>query len=135
MQILGLLDTLESIILDGFKIPLSRKVVLNEDQLLSIIDKMRLLISGGEGLVKKERKEPEAAVSAEAPITEKGGGPEILEQAYQIAREIREGADKYADEVLANLELSTTRVLRTIKAGRDRLAQTEKKGESSAPTR
>jgi len=135
MQILGLLDTLESIILDGFKIPLSRKVVLNEDQLLSIIDKMRLLISGGEGLVKKDKKEPEAVLSAEAPSAEKGKGPEILEQAYQIAREIREGADKYADEVLANLELSTTRVLRTIKAGRERLSQTGKQEDVSAPSR
>ena len=44
MEILGLLDTLESMILDGTKIPLTKKILINEDKILAVIDKMRLVI-------------------------------------------------------------------------------------------
>jgi len=126
MEILGLLDTLESIILDGTKVPFTKKVMVDEEKVLSIIDKIRLAVQGGADFVKKA-----IASEARAEVPEKEEKPkeeakavEILEQAYQMAKEIREGADKYADEVLANLEATSTRILRTIRAGRERLAKT-----------
>lgn len=140
MEILGLLDTLESMILDGSKIPLTKKVIINEEKVLAVLDKMRLVIQGGGGLVKDAIASKQGAVNevrvAEKPIAAAApasrGAPvgktedeakaiEVLQQAYQMAKEIREGADQYADEVLANLEATSTRILRTIKAGRDRL--------------
>ncbi|MFA4967583.1 MAG: hypothetical protein WC624_05125 [Candidatus Margulisiibacteriota bacterium] len=128
MKVLGLLDTLESVILDGFKFPLTKKVMVNEEQVLKIIDKIRLVLQGGDEFQKTEKVERKVEISmapAEAlPETDKGKATEIVQQAYLLAKEIREGADKYADEVLSNLELSTSRVLRTIKAGRDRLVKT-----------
>ncbi len=135
MKILGLLDTLESVVLDGFKIPLTKKTVVNEEQLLKIIDKIRLVASGGDEFNKpsaaQEKADKKAEIAAPGPTleiqqadSERGKATEIIQQAYQLAKEIREGADKYADEVLSNLELSTTRVLRTVKAGRDRLVKT-----------
>jgi hypothetical protein len=33
------------------------------------------------------------------------------------------GADKYADEVLSNLEATSSRILRSVKAGRTRLGK------------
>ena len=45
-----------------------------------------------------------------------------------MAKGIREVADKYADEVLANLEATSTRILRTVKAGRERLEKTTQAG-------
>ncbi|MBI5699525.1 hypothetical protein HZC35_04340 [Candidatus Saganbacteria bacterium] len=134
MEILGLLDTLESLILDGFKIPLTKKTLVNEEQILSIIDKLRLVAQGGEDFAKsaigKEKllsnrpAENPAAAPAQEDQSEKGESTVVLEQAYQIAKEVRGGADKYADEVLSNLELTTTRVLRTVQAGRERLQKT-----------
>ena len=53
MEILGLLDTLEAMILDGFKIPLSKRTIVNEEKLLAVIDKMRLVLQGGEDFAKK----------------------------------------------------------------------------------
>ena len=131
MEILGLLDTLESIILDSPKVPFTKKTVVDEGKLLSIIDKVRLVIQGGGDFAKKaigRGEEPagrEPAESEGRPQTE-AKAVEVLEQSYQMAKEIREGADSYADEVLANLEATSTRILRTIKAGRERLAKNEK---------
>jgi len=130
MKVLGLLDTLESVVLEGFKLPLTKKVMINEEQVLKIIDKIRLVLQGGDEFQKTEKVEKKMEVATSAiqseglPETDRGKATEIVQQAYGLAKEIREGADKYADEVLSNLELSTTRVLRTIKAGRERLVKT-----------
>jgi hypothetical protein len=120
MEILGLLDTLESIVLDSAKIPFTKKIMVDEEKMLSIIDKIRLVIQGGGDFARKAIVRGEAQEAAPEPTESKA--VEVLEQAYQMAKEIREGADKYADEVLANLEATSTRILRTIKAGRDRLS-------------
>jgi hypothetical protein len=143
MEILGLLDTLESMILDGTKIPLTKRVIINEEKILAVIDKMRLVIQGGGGFAKdaivskqgardegrgtkdEGRKMEELAGRSQ----EEAKAVEVLQEAYQMAREIREGADKYADEILANLEATSTRILRTIRAGRDRLTKTSPAGE------
>ena len=142
MEILGLLDTLESILLDGFKVPFTKKVMVNEEKILSIIDKMRLVIQGGEGMAKEAiaakmgmiegMKEKDEAIKAamEGRPQEESKAVDVLQQAYQMAKEIREGADHYADEVLANLEATSTRILRTVKAGRDRLTKALQSGEN-----
>jgi glycerate kinase len=139
MEILGLLDTLESMILDGTKIPLTKKVIINEEKILAVIDKMRLVIQGGGGFA----KDAIASKQGASPVSysrgtkddgrkmeelagrsqEEAKAVEVLQEAYQMARQIREGADKYADEILANLEATSTRILRTVKAGRERLTK------------
>ncbi|OGB87598.1 hypothetical protein A3H38_00935 [candidate division WOR-1 bacterium RIFCSPLOWO2_02_FULL_46_20] len=145
MEILGLLDTLESMILDGSKIPLTKKILINEEKVLSIIDKMRLVAQGGGGFAKgaivsrqdglNEKAEIKKGIAQAEKETvdgrsqEEAKSVEVLQQAYQMAKEIRDGADKYADEVLANLEATSTRILRTVKAGRDRLNKTVAVGE------
>lgn len=146
MEILGLLDTLESIILDGTKIPFTKKLIVDEEKVLNIIDKVRLVVQGGGGFA-KEALASRMVAKAEARETrddsnlstpaelegktrEEAKAVEVLQQAYQMAKEIREGADKYADEILANLEATSTRILRTLKAGRDRLTKTAPAGEN-----
>jgi len=148
MEILGLLDTLESMILDGFKIPMTKKIIVNEEKVLSVIDKIRLVVQGGEDFAKRaiDRKGgkgediSEVEEKAKKSVTKllergekseeaEGRAIEVLQQAYQIAREVRQGADKYADEVLSNLEAASSRVLRTVRAGRERLKKFKGEGE------
>jgi hypothetical protein len=139
MEILGLLDALEAMILDGTKIPMTKKVLIDENKVLAVIDKMRLVIQGGGGFAKGaiapkaepkeiEIKEVRDEMLADRPESD-AKVVEVLQQAYQMAKEIREGADQYADEVLANLEATSTRILRTVKAGRDRLSKATPVGE------
>ncbi|MFA5113955.1 MAG: hypothetical protein WC529_06665 [Candidatus Margulisiibacteriota bacterium] len=131
MEILGILDTLESVIIDSPRLPFTKKLVIDEEKVLKIIDKMRNVISsGGESPFGRGGKKAGAAEESAAETAENDRRPpaenkaiEVIEQAYQMAKEIREGADKYADEVLANLEATSTRVLRTVKAGRERLTK------------
>lgn len=125
MKILGLLDTLESVIMEGFKIPLTKKTMLNEEELLCLIDKMRLVIQ--EGDMKPQEKaeaEAEGIRDEEGPKDDSQRAADIVKEAYEIAKEVRSGADRYADDVLSNLELTSSRVLRTISAGRMRLSKT-----------
>jgi len=144
MEILGLIDTLESMVLDGFKIPMTKKTLIDEEKVLSVIDKIRLVVQGGGDFVKKvidkrgtsaaprqasidfaeARKEVEK-VKESIPITAapEEKAVEIIENAYRIAKEVRMGADKYADEVLSNLEITSGRVLRAVRAGRQRLGK------------
>lgn len=147
MEILGLLDTLESVVLDSPKVPFTKKVVIDEEKLLGIIDKIRLVLQGGGDFARKAigrvdlpvaTPEPERETTNEDQPTQSEGrqrgeakAMEVIEQAYQMAKEIRDGADKYADEVLANLEATSTRILRTIKAGRDRLNKNKPAEEQS----
>ena len=143
MEILGLLDALESMILDGFKIPLTSKSVVNEEDLLNLIDKIRLVAQGGGDFAKKvisggaheapaatvERVRKKAEkVEGEGRDEQEGKAIEVLQQAYQIAKEIRTGADGYADEVLLNLEATTARILRSVRAGRERLEKYQGEG-------
>lgn len=141
MEILGLLDTLESMILEGFRIPLTKKTMINEDKVLQVVDKIRLVSQGGGDLVKnaigkrtapapkqetiefaEARKEVEK-VKEGLPVDNEDRATEIIESAYKIAKEVRMGADKYADEVLSNLEATSSRILRSVKAGRTRLGK------------
>ena len=142
MEILGLLDHLESIVLDSAKIPFSKKIMVDEDKLLTVIDKIRMVLQGGNDYAKKaigKSEEPaggRAAMTIEAAEAEhrpqaESKAVEVMEQAYKMAKEIREGADKYADEVLANLEATSTRILRTVKAGRERLEKTTQVGSEN----
>jgi cell division septum initiation protein DivIVA len=46
---------------------------------------------------------------------------DILDKARQQEREIRLGAEDYADEMLANLEVNLGKLLTAVQRGRDRL--------------
>ena len=87
-------------------------------------------IGGLELQIIKEEFTDLLILDLEGKTREEAKAVEVLQQAYQMAKEIRDGADKYADEVLANLEATSTRILRTLKAGRDRLTKTAATGES-----
>jgi hypothetical protein len=147
MEILGLLDALESMILESYKIPVIGKTVVDEAELLAVIDKIRLAAQSPEGFIKgkldtdqkppvrqEEQKEVKQTVAELTDTLSKdrpdqtikeieAKASEVIQQAYQVAKEIRSGADKYADEVLANLEATSSRIMRTIKNGRLRLSK------------
>lgn len=143
-RILGLLDTLESMICDSTKIPFTGKTLINETDILAVIDKIRLVAqSDDKGMPKNFRKEPESPqvlkpvesidLSKTSPSTEdaEARAIQLIQQAYQVSKDIRIGADKYADEVLANVEATATKILRVVKNGRDRLSKTSSEEAAS----
>ena len=142
MQLLGLIDTLEAIILKSKKIPMTDKVILEEKKLLSLIDKIRLVIKQGEGVIRKsiekeieEKKKKQMTMEME-PENE---AQNIINDAYSKARQIRDGADEYADQILGNLQIIITKMQRNalkldqvLENGRNRLKKAKELDDKSS---
>lgn len=144
MDIMGLIDRMEDIIANGRKVPLSGSVVLQEQKLYDIIDELRAalpdelkqarwIVKERHEMIDEAEKEAnrvieEARHRAEdmtkdmeiVKLAEKRAN-EIIESAQAREREVRLGAEDYADEMLANLEVNLGKLLTAVQRGRDRL--------------
>lgn len=141
--LLGLLEALESAILESPKVPFTDRTIIEETKILEIIDKIRMVVQSGPETAREsiETKEEVAAVAlpaqevkeaAQKPSTffeaqEKAN--EIIKKSKELARQLKFDADKYADQVLANLALTVTKILRAVENGRQRLENLAKKSE------
>ncbi len=144
MDIMGLIDRLEDIIANGRKIPLSGSVVLHEQKIYDIIDELRAALpeelKQARWIVKErqemideadkeanriieEGRQRAEALAAETEVVKlaERRAAEVIEAAQSREREIRLGAEDYADEMLANLEVNLGKLLTAVQRGRDRL--------------
>ncbi|MBE0447907.1 MAG: ATPase [Actinobacteria bacterium] len=144
MDIMGLIDRIEDIIANGRKVPLTKSVVLKEQKLYDTIDELRAALPDElkqARWIVKERQEmiDEAEKEANRIIEEarqraeemakdmeivklaERRANEIIESAQSREREVRLGAEDYADEMLANLEVNLGKLLTAVQRGRDRL--------------
>ncbi len=144
MDIMALIDRLEDLIATGKKVPLTGSVMVNEQKLYDIIDEIRATfpdeLKQARWIVKERQEmldeaEKEAnrileeardkanAMAAETEIVKlsEQQAAEILDAARTREREIRLGAEDYADEMLANLEVNLGKLLTAVQRGRDRL--------------
>lgn len=155
MDIMALIDRLEDLIATGKKVPLTGSVMVNEQKLYDIIDEIRATfpdeLKQARWIVKERQEmldeaEKEAnrileeardkanAMAAETEIVKlsEKQAAEILDAARARDREIRLGAEDYADEMLANLEVNLGKLLTAVQRGRDRL---QGKGAEGTPPR
>ncbi|HAL61704.1 MAG TPA: ATPase [Chloroflexi bacterium] len=144
MEIVYLIDRLESLINEAKRLPLTSGVIVNQDEFLKIIDQMRINIPleiREARRLKEERKEVIARAQAEAEkiVAEAKGqvdglltdeellkaareeSAKIIEQARREAEKIRKGADEYAIEVLGQLQDQLMALQTTIQNGLDYL--------------
>jgi len=151
---MALIDRLEDLIATGKKVPLTGSVMVNEQKLYDIIDEIRATfpdeLKQARWIVKERQEmldeaEKEAnrileeardkanAMAAETEIVKlsEQQAAEILDAARSREREIRLGAEDYADEMLANLEVNLGKLLTAVQRGRDRLQG--KGSETSRP--
>ncbi|MGB9593547.1 MAG: ATPase [Anaerolineae bacterium] len=140
MDILHLIDQLEAAINNGWHIPLTSDVIVNEEELLRIVDEMRSripqevqqakrLLQEKERVLAQAREERErivalageeaARLTEESEITKSAmvRAQTILERAKREAENIRKGADDYVVEVLGNLQRELEQLLRTVNNG------------------
>lgn len=154
MEIVYLIDRLESLINEAKRLPLTSGVIVNQEEFLSIIDQMRINIPleiREARRLKTEREQVIAQAQAEAEkiLAEAKGQVEgllteeqllkaareesakIIEQARREAEKIRKGADEYAIEVLGQLQDQLMALQTTIQNGLDYLQRSarEKQGE------
>ena len=144
MDIMSLVDKLEDMVAEGKKVPLTSSVMVNEQNIYDIIDEIRASfpdeIKQARWIV-KERQDmlDEAEKEANELVLDAKQKAEVMAAETEIARlaedqatntvndarekerEIRLGAEDYADEMLANLEVNLGKLLTAVQRGRDRL--------------
>ena len=141
---MDLVDTLEKTMDAGRSVPLARGRLIDTDRIYEIVDEIR-------GSVPEELKQARWVVNERQEILEeaekeannilegardrveaRAADQETVRAANQEAaallddargqeREVRLGAEDYADEMLANLESNLGKLLNSVQRGRDRL--------------
>jgi hypothetical protein len=140
IDIIFLVERLESLIANGKKLPLTTNVVVDQNAALGLIDELRVAVpeevraakrinSEGERIIEKAQEEAERIVAraqeqAAFLIGERGltqaaenQSREIIGDAHRDADDIRRGADEYAVSVLVGLEDDVNKTLQSIKKG------------------
>jgi len=140
LDIIFLVERLESLIANGRPLPLTRNAIVDRDAALNLIDELRVAVpeevraakrinSEGERIIEKAQEEAERIVAraqeqAAFLIGERGltdaaeaEGRRIVADAEDEAAQVRHGADEYAAGVLVALEAEVTRSLRGIERG------------------
>ena len=154
-----LLERLESLIATGTGVPTTRKVLVDKDAVLEIIDQLRVAVpeevhaakrinAEGERIIEKANEES-ARIAARAQeqaaylIGERGlteaaeaEGRRMLDEAQPVADGVRLGADEYAAEILEGLESEVRKALAGIEKGIGVLdmRRAELRGDDALPT-
>lgn len=144
MDIMALIDRIEELIDTGRTVPFTNQKVVDPDRVFEIVDEIRAQfpdeLKQARWIVKErqemlEEAEKEAnrvledardraqAIASEQEIVKlaEQQAADILDNARNREREIRLGAEDYADEMLANLEVNLGKLLTAVQRGRDRL--------------
>jgi cell division septum initiation protein DivIVA len=144
MDIMALIDRIEELIDSGRTVPFSSSKIVDPEKIYEIIAEIRAqfpaalkqarwIVKERQEMLEEAEKEAnrileEAKARAEVLASEQEivklaeqQAAEILDAARAREREIRLGADDYADEMLANLEVNLGKLLTAVQRGRDRL--------------
>lgn len=144
MEVLTLLETLEEMLNRSASIPLTKRTLIDKDELLSVVNDIKLKLPDElkqAKWVKEERqkilvdaqkeanqliKEAENRIIAmidEHEITKKAyeQKTEIIDSANAFSKDLINGTKKYADDILAELEANLQDKLDIIKDNRKEL--------------
>lgn len=144
MDIMALIDRIEELIDSGRNVPFSASKIVDPDKIYEILDEIRehfpdelkqarWIVKERQEMLEEAEKEAnrileEAQARAQAIASEQEivrlaeqQAAEIMDKARAQEREIRLGAEDYADEMLANLEVNLGKLLTAVQRGRDRL--------------
>jgi len=140
IDIMFLVEQLESLVANGKKLPLTNNVVVDQERALNLIDELRAAVpeevraakritAEGERVIEKAEQEAERIIAraqeqAAFLIDERGLTEAAREESERIvtrgrsdAEDIRRGADEYAVSVLVGLEGDLVRTLQSVKKG------------------
>lgn len=136
MEALGLIDAIITTIADAQPKSFSKtKVVIDREQVIEMLEKLRLVLQKGTDIIRKsvtmnpddvhqKKTRRLAEVSPEVFGLE---GEALLRQAQEEAARVRGEADEYAKNVLVNLQVGITKMMRTIEVNKERLKQYKEK--------
>lgn len=140
MDILNLVNKLEELFSQGRSLPFTHNVVINEDQMIDLIDQMRISIPeeikrSQQILAQRDRilaqakdehdrmieianeKREQLISSHEISIEAQNRAKQIISQAQTESEVIKQEADKYALESLKKLEIEMERSMAQVRNG------------------
>jgi cell division septum initiation protein DivIVA len=145
VDVLVLIDKLDDLIHNAKQIPLTENVRVDREEIYDLLDQMRATIPEeikqarwivkerqemlaeakreAERIVKEATDEQTRLVSEQEVVKQaENHAEDIVEEARAREREIRLGAEDYADDILNTLEVNLEKFLAAVQRGRDRLA-------------
>ncbi len=154
MDVLVLIDKLDDLVHNAKPVPLTDQVRLDKEEIYDLLDQMRATIpeeiKQARWIVKerhsmleeakreaerilKEAREQQARLISQEEVTKQAErqAEDIVEDARGREREIRLGAEDYADEILNTLEVNLSKFIAAVQRGRDRLAGRDEPAEVS----
>ena len=144
MDVLVLIDKLDDLIHNAKPVPLTDQVRVDKEEIYDILDQMRAtipeeikqarwIVKERQEMLAEAKREAERLVldardkaaqeASEQEVVKRAEreAAEILEEARGREREVRLGAEDYADEVLGTLEVNLGKFLQAVQRGRERL--------------
>ncbi len=154
MDVLVLIDKLDDLVHNAKPVPLTDQVRVDKEEIYDILDQMRATIpeeikqarwivkerqemlaeakKEAERIIKDARERQERLVGEEE-VTKQAerAAEDIVEDARAREREIRLGAEDYADEILNTLEVNLSKFIAAVQRGRERLQGKDEPAEVS----
>lgn len=136
MEALGLVDAIITTIADAPTKSFSKtKVIVDRDQVVDMLEKLRLVLQKGSDIVRKSvTMNPEEdyqrktrRIAETNPELFGLEGEALIRQAKDESERIRQEADEYARNVLTNLQVGITKMMRTIEVNKERLSKYKEK--------
>jgi len=144
VDVLALLDRLDNYLAECSRLPLVGKLMVDEEEIFTLIDDLRAaipqeleqakwLLKERERILQEARKEAEeiikdaqgqiASLASESVITKEAKlqAEELIEKAKEVAREINLGSREYADEIMKKVESVLEEMLERVREGRKEL--------------
>lgn len=137
IDVLYLVDRLEALLNKGWRVPMTAKTMIDEDEFLDIVDQMRIafpeeikqakkIVQERDRLIAQAQeeaqrivefaKEDAARMTNEHAIVKSAqqAGAQIQHQANIAAMQTRQGADEYAAQVLKDLQARLEAVIQQV---------------------
>lgn len=138
-----LIDELEDALAEGRRVPFSGRLMVDEERILDIIDRMRVAIPEEHKRARRivqeqERLIAEAQARVQQVLEERGlleaveaERARLLQQAEQEAAMVRAGADDYARQVLEELDARLVKLATSVRNGLSALGSGDTPGKDA----
>jgi len=130
MPLNDLINELEDIINQSRRLPLSTMVIIDEQQLFELIDRMRNALDTLNMAVHNQQEVTQQMRAQGLLSAADLEQARIIEQAHADAEYIRSGANDYAHEVLTELDERLERVALSVKNGLREIERIQRKHTS-----
>src|SRR6266853_1970592 len=139
MDVLVLIDKLDDLVHNAKPVPLTDQVRVDKEEIYEarwiVKERQEMLAEAkkeAERIIKDARERQERLVGEEE-VTKQAerAAEDIIEDARTREREIRLGAEDYADEILNTLEVNLSKFIAAVQRGRERLQGKDEPAEVS----